>query len=292
MAWLRPRRQAIAVLGESSTTRWGPVPAGRRRRRPVDRGVRDSAGRRLRWEVAALLVGVGVWEAVGKGYPLLLASPDQVWSAGVRLAQTGTLWHEFAVTLETLFIGFAVAMAVGVPLGLAMGLSRAVARIAGMYVYWMLSTPEIALIPLIIVILGYGPVARFVVILIFALPVIAARTMEGVVSVPAVLHDMARSFQASGWHRLTRVIVPGALPSLMVATRLGFARSLLGVVSAGILMEAFGLGGQVYFYQQNFDLAAMLLYLVAVILVGLAGTSAIQWVDRRVTRWNTGATAA
>lgn len=291
MTWLRPRWHAREADHKPSRARWGEVGSGRRQHTAGRRGG-DPAGMRLRWEVGALVVGVGIWELVGGTHPLLLATPGQVWSAGVKLSSSGALWRELWVTLAFLLIGFAVAMAAGVLLGLLMGLSRAVARIAGMYLYWMLSAPEAALIPFIVVLLGYGTVARFVVVLLFALPVIANQTMEGVVSIPAGVLDMSRSFEVSGWRRLTRVIVPGALPAVMIAARLGLARSLLGVITGGILMEQFGLGGQIFFYQQAFQLAPMLLYLLTVIVLGLVLTRLIQLLDHRIMRWRTGIATA
>lgn len=277
------------AAGESSALR-----SRRRRGRSsarAGRAAEDPAATRLWWELAALAVGVGIWEAVGKGYPLEVAPPTKVWSAGVNLAGTGELGSQVAVTLRDLFIGFAAAMVAGVLLALLMGMSRMASHIADMYLYWLLSVPEIALIPFIVVLLGYSAVARFVVILVFAVPVITQQVIEGVRGIPPNLLNMSTSFEVTGWRRLTRVVVPAALPSIMVATRLGFARSILGVVSAGIFMELFGLGGKIYFYQQQFEVADMLLYLVVVIALGVIGTRLIQWLDRRVTHWTSSAAA-
>jgi NitT/TauT family transport system permease protein len=259
----------------------------RRRRRNTD-GATDPAGARLRWEIGALIVGIGIWELIGRGDPQLIPPADQVWSAGAGFARSGALWREFGVTLRDLLIGFAVSMVAGVLIGLAMGLNRRVGRIADMYLNWMLAAPEVALIPFYIVVFGYSSTARLLVIVIFALPVIGQRTVEGVLNVPMPMRDMASSFEVTPWHRVVKVVLPATLPSIMVAARLGFSRSLLGVVGAGIFIQEFGLGGQIYFYEQNFDLPAMFLYLVAVIVVALVGSRLIQWLDHRVTRWNAG----
>jgi len=257
--------------------------------RRLGRGTEDFAGQRLRWELAALLVGVAAWEAVGRHYPNLIPPASKVWSAGVGFGKTGQLWRELGVTLRDLFIGYAITMAVGVLLGVLMGLSRRFGRIADMYLNWMLSAPEIALIPFFIVVFGFGSNARMVAIAVFALPVIAQRTAEGIINVPKELIDMARSFQVSRLATIRRVILPASLPSIMVAARLGFARALLGVVAAGIFVQQFGLGGQIYYYEQNFDLPSMFVYLFVVIVLALVGSRGIQWLDRRVTHWNTGA---
>lgn len=274
----------------------GPSPADvdyrhRRHKRNARSRVKDPGGVRLRWELSALLVGVAIWEIIGRTKPHVLPSVDHVWSAGVGLSQHGGLWAQIGVTLRDLLIGFAIAMVVGSVLAVLMGLSKVVARVANMYLYWLLAVPEIALIPFIVVAIGYSTKARFAVILIFSLPVITQRIMEGVLNVPSQLLYMSHSFEAGTWRRITRVILPAALPSVMVAARLGFARSLLGVVSAGIFMEEFGLGGQLFLYQQRFALPEMFVFLLAVIIVGVVGTRVIQWLDKRVTSWNVGAAA-
>lgn len=256
------------------------------RLRRLGRGGADSAGQRLRWEVAALLAGVAIWEVVGRRYPALVPPASKVWSAGVGFGKTGQLWSELGVTLRDLFIGYAITMVIGVVLGVLMGLSWRAGRIADMYLNWMLSAPEIALIPFFIVVFGFGSTARMFAIAVFALPVIAQRTVEGVLHVPKELIEMSHSFELGRLARITRVILPASLPSIMVAARLGFARALLGVVAAGIFIQEFGLGGQIYFYQQNFDLPSMFVYLVLIIVLALAASRGIQWLDHRLTRWN------
>jgi NitT/TauT family transport system permease protein len=253
------------------------------------RNAEDSAGARLRWEVGALIVGLLIWEAVGRGYPHLIPPVSQVWTAAVRYAKSGELWIQLGVTLRELFIGYAATMIAGVILGLLMGLSRRVGRIADMYLNAMLSAPEIALIPFFIVVFGYSDIAQLVVVMVFALPVIAQRTVEGVLNVPQELLQMSRSFEAGRLRTLARVVLPASLPSIMVAARLGFARALLGVVAAGIFIQEFGLGGQIYFYEQDFDLPSMFTYLLLVVIVALAGARGIQWLEQRITHWNTGA---
>lgn len=257
--------------------------------RRLGRNTEDSAGQRLRWEIAALLVGIAVWQLVGWHYPRLVPPASKVWSAGVGFGKSGQLWRELGVTLEDLFIGYAVTMVIGVALGVLMGLSRRVGRVADMYLNWMLSAPEIALIPFFIVVFGFGSTARMVAIAVFALPVIAQRTVEGILNVPKGLIEMSRSFEVGRVATIMRVVLPASLPSIMVAARLGFARALLGVVAAGIFIQEFGLGGRIYFYQQNFDLPSMFVYLVVVIVLALVGSRGIQWADRRITHWNTDA---
>jgi NitT/TauT family transport system permease protein len=263
-------------------------PELRRSRRSSQDSVKDSAGARLRWEIGALIVGIGVWEAVGKGYPHLIPPVGQVWSAAVGYSESGALWSQLGDTLRELLIGYAATMVAGVLLGVFMGLSRTAGRIADMYLNWMLSAPEIALIPFFIVVFGFSSLTQLVVVMVFALPVIAQRTVDGVLNVPKDLVEMSRSFEAGRLRTIVHVVLPASLPSIMVAARLGFARALLGVVAAGIFVQEFGLGGQIYFYEQNFDLPSMFTYLVAVVILALAASRGLQWLERRVTHWSSG----
>lgn len=249
---------------------------------------RGSATSRTRGliEICSLVAGLVVWVFVSHSQPHLLPSLQRIALAARQEGGSGELWSEIAVTMRDLGVGLAVSIAAGLVLGVAMGMSAAVAKAANMYLGWMLAVPEVAMIPFFVAALGYGYTTRVVVVIVFSLPVVVQRVLLGVQRVPRALKDMARSFEASRSQYIKKVMLPAALPSIMVGIRLGFSRAMLGIVASGILIQLFGLGGRVYLYQQNFELARMFLYLLVIIVISLLITRLIQRIDRMVTHWN------
>lgn len=246
-------------------------------------------------KAASLAAGIAIWQVVGTWQPHILASFTAM-LAGAAIAAHArgplNLGAGVALTLEDMLVGYGVALAVGIPLGVLMGLNRTVQRIADMYLGWMLAIPEIALIPFFIVALGLGTAARLAVVLVFALPVIVQNTLAGVASVSPSWLEMAQGFEASRRQIALKVQLPGALPLVLTGARMGLGRALMGIVSAGFFIQMTGLGGLVYYYQDNFQLGAMFFAILVVVVIGLAASEGIQFIEQRLTRWNRDAASA
>ena len=237
-------------------------------------------------QAAALLIGVALWQVVGELKPRVIAPFTTVLSSGVALGQEGQLWQILGRTLGEMGAGYLVALAVGIPLGVLMALNRPVERAADMYVGWLLAIPEIALIPFFIVAFGVDVACQLAVVVAFALPVVVKNTLAGLVTVDQSLLEMATSFELSRLQVISKVLLPGALPMIMVGARLGLGRALLGVIGAGFFVQVSGLGGLIYLSQTTFNLGGMFFGILMVMALGMAASIGLQSVDRRLTFWS------
>lgn len=256
---------------------------------------RSAAGRRARLVPAlswlSLLAGAIVWQLVGTLNPHLMAPLTSVLASGVSLAHGGQFWGPVGVTVLDMFIGFAFAFVVGLPLGVGMGLNATTHRIADMYLNWMLSIPEVALIPFFMIAFGLGFGARMAVIFVFALPVIVQNTLAGIVGVSPNLTEMARSFEVGTRAMILKVLVPAALPMILTGARMGLARSLLGIIAAGFFIQLLGLGGQIFYFENTFQLGHMFFAIFMVIVISLLVQSGMERLNARLTHWNRNAAA-
>lgn len=257
-----------------------------RRRFSVTRGPSRDALLKPALQIAALLLGIVIWQLVGEAKPRIVAPFTTVLSSGLDLGRSGELRDIIGSTLGEMMLGYLIALAIGVPLGVAMALNPAVERSADMYVGWLLAIPEIALIPFFIVAFGVDLAAQLAVVIAFALPVVVKNTLAGLVSVDSALLEMAVSFEVSRRQIILKVLLPGALPMIMVGARQGLGRALLGVIGAGFFVQVFGLGGLIYLSQTTFRLGSMFFGILMVMIVAMAASIALQAVDRRLTFWN------
>lgn len=259
----------------------GPPDAGPRRAR---RFRKDS---RLFVEALSLLVGACVWQAIGVSHPRLLPT--------VNVLAT-TTWHDLTAnmdlqssigaTMVDVGIGFVAAMLIGIAAGTLMGLSEVASRIANMYLYWLLAVPEIAMVPFYIILFGFGAEARLVIVFFFALPVVTQRVLVGVNAVSRSLTDMAIGYELSRGQIVRKILFPAVVPSIFTGARLGFARAMLGIITAGFFLQLYGLGGAIYNFEQQLDVIQIFVYLGALVLISLVVTRAIQYLDARLTPWN------
>jgi NitT/TauT family transport system permease protein len=230
----------------------------------------------LAWWTISLAVG-----------PTFIPTPLATLNAGARLFAEGRLFHELGASLVTYLSGFLLAIAVALPVGVLMGTLRPVGKTLEVYVYALAATPRVAFIPLVIVFLGLGLQAKVFIVFLGAVMPILINTYAGVLQTDTELLEMARSVRAGRWRIFSRIVLPGALPYIVVGLRLGATVGLINTVVAELYTAVSGLGGLLSIYGNTFRMAE---YFVIVLLLGLIGilvTEALRLVENRLAAWRT-----
>src|SRR5690606_20284422 len=154
----------------------------------------------------------------------LLPAPSAVVLAGGNLISSGGIWEHLAISSWRAFVGLAIGGGLGLLLGLISGLSRRGERMLGSSGQLLRNVPHLALIPLVILWFGIDESAKIFLVALGTLFPIYLNTYHGIRNVDAGLVEMARSYGLSGFALFRQVILPGALPSILVGLRfaLGF----------------------------------------------------------------------
>jgi NitT/TauT family transport system permease protein len=209
-----------------------------------------------------------------------------------RLVRTRELWTALWLSNQALLVGFPASAAAGVLTGLSLARWGGVDRWLDVYVDLLLVVPKSAIMPIIIMVLGLGFLPRSLVVFAFAFPIIVVTVRAGVREVDRRLALMAKAFCATETQVWWRVLLPGALPSVMTALRLGLARAVAGMVTVELLLVAVGVGQLILEFRADFDapsLYATILLVIgeAVVLLRLA-----EMVERRFGSWTGSGTVA
>ncbi len=198
------------------------------------------------------------WEAVA--WPLLAASLLLVcWHVSVRLSHTdvfpspldverglaqlvegGLLWRYVFDSLRRVGAGYLIAIALGVPGGLLLGWYAAAARVVNPVIQMMRPISPIAWIPVAIVLFGVGDMAAIYLIFLAAFFPIVVSTMNGVRNVPSMYRRAGRNFGLSPATLLAKVVLPAALPQMLVGLRLALGIAWLVVVAAEMIAVRLG----------------------------------------------------
>lgn len=246
-------------------------------------GAATHARAGLAGPVGVLVVALAFWEAGARlSSSFLLPTASATLTALVDLGRTPELWRALWISNQALLIGWPVAVLLGVPFGLAIGRWRAIDRWLGVHLDILVVTPKSAIMPLIVMALGFGLLTRAVVVGVFTFPVIAIAMKDAVRGLDSRLVDMARAFGATERQVWRRIVLPGTRAALVTALRLGLARAISGMVSVELLLVAVGIGDLILRYQADFDAASVYAVVLAVaaeaiVLLGLAGAA-----ERRV----------
>jgi ABC-type nitrate/sulfonate/bicarbonate transport system permease component len=218
--------------------------------------------------------------------PLFLPSATETFDALRTGFSDGMIWPELRHSLTNFLIGMAISIAIGIPVGLLMGASRLVDTVLSPYVWSMTALPRVALIPLLILILGFGNSMQLTIIVLSAVFPIIINCMAGVKTVEPSLLRAGRTFGARQPQIYTKIILPYTLPFVISGINQGIARGLVGM----LIGELLGGGGQGLGYlldraadQFNSGLLYGTLLLLAVMSVGLV--QFMRWLERRVAPW-------
>ena len=196
-----------------------------------------------------------------------------------------TLPEHFITSLELALTGFISALALGTPLGLCMGWYRGVDRFARPLFELMRPVPPIAWIPLSILWLGVGVVAKAFIIFVAAFVPCVINSYTGVKMTNPVLINVAKTCGASSWQIFRRVCLPHAIPLVFAGFRVSLGSAWSTLVAAELLAATSGLG---YMIQMGRTMIRPDIIIVGMLTIGLTGavmSAALNAVERHLAPW-------
>ncbi|MBV8658375.1 MAG: aliphatic sulfonate ABC transporter permease SsuC [Burkholderiales bacterium] len=265
-----------------------PVPpAAPTATRPVLRVASIAWRRTLPWLVpVALLV---LWQLAAQAGWLsqrILPAPSDVLKAAWQLSASGELWQHLRISTVRALSGFAIGGGIGLGLGLLVGLSRRAELLLDTTMQMVRNIPPLALIPLVIVWFGIDEAAKlFLVAFGTAFP-IYLNTVHGIRSLDPGLIEMARSYGLRGWPLYRDVVLPGALPSILVGVRFSLGLMWIMLIVAETISASSGIGYLAMnareFLQTDVVVLAILLYA----LLGKLADVVARGLERALLRWH------
>ncbi|WP_233990896.1 aliphatic sulfonate ABC transporter permease SsuC [Pectobacterium brasiliense] len=216
----------------------------------------------------------------------ILPAPSSVITAGWSLISSGELWQHLAISGWRALIGFAIGGSIGLTLGFITGLSRWGERLLDSSVQMIRNVPHLALIPLVILWFGIDEAAKIFLVALGTLFPVYLNTYHGIKNIDRGLLEMARSYGLSGLSLFYQVVLPGALPSIMVGIRFALGFMWLTLIVAETISANSGIG---YLAMNAREFLQTDVVVVAIILYALLGKLAdvsAQGLERMWLRWN------
>ena len=236
--------------------------------------------------VMALLIGAW-WLIVVEARSVIFPTPWQVVTGASELVQNGVLWEHIGASLFRVGSGFLLAVAFAVPLGLWMGWVRGAFATFNPIFQMLRPISPIAWIPIAILWFGVGNASPIFLIFISSVFPMVVQTTSGVHTIERRYLRAAGNFGVSRATLFRRVVIPAALPQVIVGMRIGLGVAWLVVVAAEMVALRSGLGYLIIDSRNagnRYDLviAAMIIIgLIGLLLDGLMrlleGLKAVQW---------------
>ena len=239
------------------------------------------------WIVPAAVLAI--WElasAAGWLSTRILPEPLAVLKAAWGLALSGELWKHVQVSALRATVGFAIGGGLGLVLGLATGSFRKVEIALDTTLQMVRNIPPLAMIPLVILWFGIDESAKLFLIAFGVFFAVYVNAFHGIRSVDPALIEMARTYGLSGWRLYRDVILPGALPSILVGVRYGLGFMWVILIVAETISANAGIGYMTMnareFLQTDVVLVGILLYA----LLGKLADILARGLERWWLRWN------
>ncbi|MFS8975419.1 aliphatic sulfonate ABC transporter permease SsuC [Cupriavidus necator] len=245
------------------------------------------------WIVPVVLIVV--WQAASQNGWLssrVLPAPLAVVQAAWELARSGELWKHVWVSTWRALAGFAIGGGLGLLLGLLTGTFRTAATLLDSSLQMVRNIPPLALIPLVILWFGIDEIAKLFLVSLGVFFPVYLNTYHGIRSVDTGLVEMARSYGLSGWSLYREVILPGALPGILVGVRFSLGLMWVILIVAETISAQSGIGYMTMnareFLQTDVVLVGILLYA----LLGKLADLLSRGLERYWLRWHPGYAAA
>jgi NitT/TauT family transport system permease protein len=248
--------------------------------------VHDTALARLAPVMLSLLLGAALWEFIAsRTNPAFLARFSTTMARVYEYALDGVLTDALRSSLALFFTGLAAAIVVGIAFGLLLARVRILRVALESYIMVLYATPMVALIPFVLSLLGFGFVAKTLVVFLFAVFPILYNTIEGARSLRPEMLEVARSFRSSEWAIWRDLLIPYTLPFALTGIRQAIGRGLVGMVAAEFFLSGSGIGLLIIRSGQDFDIPGLYGGIIVVTVLGVVLIALGRMLEDRFAAW-------
>ncbi len=222
--------------------------------------------------MAVLAIVLAAWEALVRSGAVsfeFFPAPLAILQGGIQLARDGVLFADLAHTLISIALGWTIAMAIGVSLGLLLGFSPLVRRYGLATIEVLRPIPGIAFAPVGLLLFGFSLQTELAVTVLPTLWPVMINTMGGIANAHPRLNDVGRTFRLSRGDIVLRILLPAALPSIIVGARISLGLALVMAIVAEIVGNPAGLGYAIVREQQAMNPENMFAYIAVVGVLGV-----------------------
>lgn len=255
----------------------------------VSRGTFGDFSSIAQWIVPIVLLIIWQISAnIGVLAQRILPAPSAVASAFWHLLMTGELWQHVRISAGRAFLGLLVGGGLGLLLGLLNGSSRIASTLLDTTLQMIRNIPALALIPLVILWFGIDESAKLVLVAVGVFFPLYINTYHGIRSVDPQLIEMGKSYGLTRWQQYKEIILPGAMPSILVGLRFALGLVWVLLIVAETISAQSGIGYMTMnareFLQTDVVLVGILLYA----LLGKLADVLAQRLEHYLLRWHPG----
>ena len=239
------------------------------------------------------LAVLGLWElaiAADLAEPLIFSSPSLIAERiasmlGGEIVYGRTIFNHIGATLQQIVIGYAFGATFGVVLGYVFGRVRLLRKTFEPIILALFAIPKIALAPLFVLVLGIGLWSKVGIVFIEVFFVVFFNTLKGVLDVNEEYVHIARIMGASRVQVSRRVILPAALPSILIGLKMGVPFAIIGAILGEYIASNQGLGWFILYSTNSFDASGLWAGIIFLVTITWLLGQLVNLAQARILRW-------
>ncbi|MBV8768769.1 MAG: ABC transporter permease [Hyphomicrobiales bacterium] len=235
--------------------------------------------------LAVFLLAWQIGSSIGAIPDLFLPSPFAVARALWRHALSGDLWTNLLASLLRLAVGWTLGTVIGISVGIAVGMFTLLRSPALALVSALFPIPKIALVPLFIIWFGIGEGSKYATLAIGVFFPTVISTYSGLDNVQRNLVTMGQSFNLSDWSIVRKIMLPGALPSVLAGFRITISVAIILLVAAEMIGADSGIGAFILAAGNLYRTDDLIAGVVILSLLGLTLSALLTRIEQAAFAW-------
>lgn len=195
------------------------------------------------------------------------------------------IWPHLVTTLYELLVGFAIGGSIGFVLAAVITQFPFVEKVVTPYILLLVTTPMLALVPLLILRFGFGSEPRIIAVALASGPMVMINSATGFRRVDLAKIALARSFGAGTLQIFTKIRIPMAMPMIIVGLMVGSIFGLLTTVGAEMVGGAEGLGNRLTYYSALIRMPQFFAIILILAIIGISIYVFFFWLGKKWASW-------
>ncbi|KAF1047152.1 ABC transporter permease [Xylophilus sp.] len=234
-----------------------------------------------------MLLAAAWWASTRYGWLSqdLVPAPATIWQTLLEMLHSGELAEALRLSLHRVAAGFAIGLVTGVGLALLSGLLRVGEDIVDAPMQMLRTLPWAGLVPLLIIWLGIDEAPKITLVAYAVVFPLYINTFAGIRNVDRTLVEVAHTLRLGRAGLIFQVVLPGALPGLLVGLRYALGSAWLALVFAETVNAQGGLGYLITHAREVYRVDIIVLCLGIYAVLGLAADGIVRLPERVLLQW-------
>lgn len=214
----------------------------------------------------------------------IFSCPSEIIKTIIQMINNGDLYKHLFTTLNEIFLSFSLGLVMAFALAIIMYLNKIFMKIIDPFLTILNSLPKVAIGPMLII--WFGANAKSIVIMgiLINLIVSTLTIYDGFQKIDDVKIKLFKSFRASKWQLMTKLIIPGATNSIISALKLNISMTLIGVIMGEFLVSKSGIGYLIIYGTQVFNLNLVLAGIVILLIISFILYIVVIFIEKIINR--------